>query len=180
MKPTNKFIGTMIIFFMTMLALTACSPEDGKDGKDGLDGQPGPMGNANVTLYEFEDTYNFAATSEFMFTCDSTIEDAENSLWQAFMVSASQEYYSYSIPGYGYQGNSFYRLALSILNQTELWIQKQSGPGEVYVKVRIFRILANNTGATNRTIGKLYNGYTEEEVRAMSYDEFANAFGLSD
>jgi hypothetical protein len=40
------------------VALTSCSPEDGKDGVDGIDGEqgiPGQDGNANVTSYLFED-----------------------------------------------------------------------------------------------------------------------------
>lgn len=53
MKTNLKFI--MIALFS--IALTSCSPEDGKDGVDGVDGEqgiPGQDGNANVTSYLFE------------------------------------------------------------------------------------------------------------------------------
>lgn len=182
MTTTNKFIGKMIFLFVGVLALTACSPEDGKDGLDGAQGPQGPMGNANVTLYEFEGTYNFANTSQFQFTCDSTVEEAENSLWQGFIVLASDERLSFSVPGYGTGSSTFYRLYVDIyFGRADIWIGRSTGPGETYNKVRIFRILANNTGAVNKTMSdiKLYNGYTEEEVRAMSYEEFVNAFELS-
>ncbi len=185
MKTTNKFIGTIIILFVTALAFTACSPEDGNDGKDGLDGQngaqgaQGPTGNANVTLYEFTEGYDFESTIEFIFTCDSSIEDAENSLWQTFLARETGNLYSVS--GYGYNNSTLYKSYLRIATGTSnIHIRKQTGPGEIYSKVRIFRILANNTGGTaNRTMGRLYNGYTEEEVKAMSYEEFVNAFELS-
>ena len=182
MKTTNKLIGKMIFLFVGVLAFTACSPEDGKDGQDGEQGVQGPTGNANVTLYEFEGTYNFANTSHFQFTCDSTVEEAENSLWQGFIVLASDEYLSFSVPGYGTSSSTFYRLYMdTYYGQADMWIERSTGPGETYSKIRIFRILANNTGAVNKTMGdiKLYNGYTEEEVRAMSYEEFVNAFELS-
>lgn len=179
METTNKFIRTIFMFFVTSLVFTSCSPEDGKDGEQG------PMGNANVTLYKFEGTYNFANTSFFWFYCESTIGDAENSLWQAFIVPSANERLSYSIPGYGADGGSFYRMHMQNEDSNNpgfaaISIRKQSGAGEVYNKVRIFRILANNTGATNKTIGKRYNGYTEEEVRAMSYEEFLNAFNITE
>ena len=53
MKSNLKFI--MIALFT--IALTSCSPEDGKDGIDGIDGQqgiPGQDGNANVSSYSFD------------------------------------------------------------------------------------------------------------------------------
>ena len=52
MKTNLKFI--MIALFT--LAITGCSPEDGKDGIDGIDGQqgiPGEDGNANISAYSF-------------------------------------------------------------------------------------------------------------------------------
>ncbi len=53
MKTNLKFI--MIALFT--VALTSCSPEDGKDGVDGMDGEqgiPGQDGNANVKTFLFE------------------------------------------------------------------------------------------------------------------------------
>lgn len=51
MKTNLKFI--MIALFT--LAITACSPEDGKDGIDGEQGIPGQDGNANVKSFLYED-----------------------------------------------------------------------------------------------------------------------------
>ena len=50
MKTNLKFI--MITLFT--IAITACSPEDGKDGTNGEQGIPGQDGNANVESYIFE------------------------------------------------------------------------------------------------------------------------------
>lgn len=50
MKTNFKFI----IVALFTLALTSCSPEDGKDGTNGEQGIPGEDGNANVTSYLFK------------------------------------------------------------------------------------------------------------------------------
>lgn len=88
MKTNLKFI--MIALFT--LAITACSPEDGKDGTDGVDGQqgiPGEEGNANVKTYVFENIALSAGNSNIFSLAELTQDIMDNGVVLGYLSNTN-------------------------------------------------------------------------------------------
>lgn len=192
MKKVNfQLITLLMVLFLGMTACTkdgAVGPAgkdgtdgmngadgtNGKDGEDGADGEDGEDGNANVRLYTFDAGYNWATTFEYSFECPSDQDTSVNSLWLAYIVNSSD--YVYNLPGKGTASATTYRCyRYDGSTMVNYYITVGEGPGETYEEVRIFRVYANIAG---RNINNIYNGFTEEEVRAMSYEAFCMNFHI--
>src|SRR5690606_27955120 len=78
---------------------------NGDDGQDGNDGEDDKAGNANVRVYHFTDgPYNLATEQDF--TCNSSADTSNNSLWPVYIFNGS---YIYPIPGHGPAGANIFR-----------------------------------------------------------------------
>lgn len=176
MTTTNKFIGKMIFLFVGVLAFTACSPEDGKDGEQG------PMGNANVIASDWITTSFPNNTTQGGFYIDDS--NITQQIVDSGVVLAYGKYnnseYNIALP-FAWNNKSYY--FLTHLGRVEFVGHSLNGITQNFTVITHVRYViippSVSGGVENKTINKLYNGYTEEELRAMSYDEFVNVFELS-
>lgn len=178
MTTTNKFIGKMIFLFAGVLVFTACSPEDGKDG---MQGPQGPMGNANVIASEWIDagfSSNALVSSFYIDDFNITQEIIDSGVILAYGKDPSGTIVS--IPFVHYETSYYFY----VNSPGEINFHGQSTDGNskdftIIEQVRYVIIPASTGGATTKIMNRLYNGYTEEELKAMSYDELVNVFNIS-
>ena len=90
MKTNLKFI--MIALFT--VALTSCSPEDGKDGADGEQGIPGQDGNANVKTYFFENIPVIVGQNEPFIVPGITQDIVDYGLVLGYITDIDDSWYS--------------------------------------------------------------------------------------
>lgn len=177
-----KTISNLLIVSLSVILFTSCTKEGpagpaGPTGAQGVQGATGPIGpqgitgNANVTQYTYDNTFDFGANLDFNLQVSTTLDTMNRSLWFVYLKYAGGFDYYYPMPGLGYNGSSYYRNTFyynASLNKVIHNITRVNGSGEVYSGIKIIRIYANSalvggrSGASSPVID--YTNY--EEVRS--------------
>lgn len=119
----------------------------GPAGPQGPQGPTGIAGTANVTQYTFANTYDFTNNIDFNLTINTTQDTMNQSAWFVYLKYNGVYEYHYSLPGYGYNGTSYYRSTyyynpsmLRVIHN----ITRLNGPGEIYSGAKVVRVYSNN------------------------------------
>jgi hypothetical protein len=158
-----KTISNFLIISLCVILFTSCQKEGpaGPAGVQGLQGATGPIGpqgidgNANVTQYTYDNTFDFSANMDFNLQLSTTLDTMNRSAWFVYLkYNGGFEYY-YSLPGFGYNGSTNYRntfyfnaSASKVIHN----ITRLTGPGEVYAGIKIIRIYATNITTGGRQV----------------------------
>jgi hypothetical protein len=127
----------------------------GSQGTAGAIGPTGQSGNANVMQYVFSSANGIdltgASPNNFVpLFLDASNDTLINSAWFAYMFKAGAWY---AIPGHGEGDASVYSFSYGYetqaLDTALFFIDRVSGPGEVYDLVKLVRIFASNDITTN-------------------------------
>jgi len=157
-----KTISSLLIISLFVILFTSCTKEGpaGSAGQAGATGVAGPIGpqgiagNANVTQYTYDNSFDFSANLDFNLQLSTTLDTMNRSLWFVYLkYNGGFEYY-YSLPGIGYNGSSYYRTTFYFnagTNKVIHNITRFNGPGEVYTGVKIIRVYANNVSTGGKT-----------------------------
>jgi hypothetical protein len=162
-----KTISSLLIIALCVILFTACQKEgpagpagpagvQGTQGPQGTQGAVGPQGisgNANVTQYTYDNSFDFSSNLDFNLQVSTTADTMNRSLWFVYLkYNGGFEYY-YPLPGLGYNGSSYYRSTFYFnagFNKVIHNITRVNGSGEIYSGVRIIRVYANNTTTGGR------------------------------
>ena len=170
-----KFLIASLFFIL----FTSCQKESpaGPTGAQGAQGAIGPQGitgNANVTQYTYDNTFDFGANLDFNLQVSTTLDTMNRSAWLVYLKYTGGFDYYYPMPGLGYNGSSYYRNTFyfnTSANKVIHNITRVNGSGEVYTGIKIIRIYANNVSVGGRSATSLpaldFTNY--EEVRSY-YD----------
>lgn len=153
---------SLVFLFSLTIILFACNKEGpagpagatGATGPQGNTGSQGTPGNANVVQYNYGNTYDFTTNSDFNLNVTTTAGTMNRSAWFVYLKYSGLNEYTYALPGYGYNGDSYYRSSYYFntgLNKVTHTITRLNGPGEIYSGAKIIRIYAN----TNQTGGRM-------------------------
>ncbi len=184
MITTNKFIGKMIFLFVGALAFTACSPEDGKDGIDGqqgAQGEQGPTGNANIIASQWIDA-DFSNNTDYSYFYIDAPDITQEIIDSGVILAYGKEPFGAIVSIPFVFGKASYYFAVEPSGRIIFIGSSTDGSNisfTIIEQVRYVIIPASTGGATTKIMNRLYNGYTEEELKAMSYDELVNVFNIS-
>ena len=143
----------------------------GPAGAAGAQGPTGVSGNANVMQYVLapvDANNNFTGLDLTLAAPDNWIgmilknqnDTTDVAAWFAYLYKGG---FWYSVPGHGESDASVYSFSYGIVDQvlpldsSVFFIDRVSGPGEVYDALRVVRILISNV-TTNSTRGSGKNG----------------------
>ena len=148
----------------------------GSTGAQGVQGATGPIGpqgiagNANVTQYTYDNSFDFGVNLDFNLQVSTTLDTMNRSLWFVYLKYTGGFEYYYALPGVGYNGSSYYRNTFYFntnANKVIHNITRVNGPGEVYAGIKIIRIYANNVlvGGRSAVLSPGIDFTNYEEVR---------------
>jgi hypothetical protein len=147
----------------------------GPQGATGPIGPQGIAGNANVTQYTYNNTFDFTANLDFNLQVSTTLDTMNRSLWFVYLKFNGVFEYYYSLPGFGYNGSTNYRNtfyynagAIKVIHNITLL----TGPGEVYSGIKIIRIYANTVTTGGRISTPLPN------IDFKKYEEVQRYYNL--
>ncbi len=177
-----KTISNFLIISLCVVLFTSCQKEgpagpagvqgtQGTQGTQGIQGAVGPQGisgNANVTQYTYDNSFDFSSNLDFNLQVSTTLDTMNRSLWFVYLkYNGGFEYY-YSLPGLGYNGSSYYRNTFyfnTSANKVIHNITRVNGSGEVYTGIKIIRVYANNNTTGGRQLLPPINFLQYETVR---------------
>jgi hypothetical protein len=153
MKNLKQFFTTTLI----IAVFASCTKEGpqgpagpaGPAGNAGVAGPTGPQGiagNANVTQYSYG-ALDFENNAQLDLMVSTTADTMNRSLWFVYISFMGGNEYFYSMPGFGYGAQTYYRNSFYFntgLNKVIHSINKVSGNGEIYSGAKIIRVYANN------------------------------------
>lgn len=130
MKAITKALTVMGLGLL--ISISACKKEAGPTGPAGKDG------NANVVLYKFAGN-DFSVNSDIAKNVSMSADSFDQYVWLTYLKRDAIN--TYSIPGYGFTGNSEYRIFFNYdASPVEIYISRASGPGEAYDSIKIVGI----------------------------------------
>jgi hypothetical protein len=115
-----KTISNLLIISLCVVLFTSCQKEGpagpaGVQGLQGVTGATGPIGpqgiagNANVTQYTYDNTFDFSANLDFNLQVSTTLDTMNRSAWFVYLKYIGGFEYYYPLPGFGYNGSTNYR-----------------------------------------------------------------------
>jgi Collagen triple helix repeat (20 copies) len=142
----------------------------GPAGPAGPQGPAGISGNANVTQYTYTNALDFNANLDFNLYVNTTQDTMNRSAWFVYIKYSGAYEYHYSLPGYGYNGDTYYRTTYyynSQLQRVVHNITRLNGPGEQYSGAKIIRVYSNSSQTGGRMAPPSVDMTNYEAVRAF-------------
>lgn len=131
--------------------------QDGPQGPEGPQGEPGEDGNANVTLYIFDEhAFSSQSPSVGLGIDDVSLTEWTESAWFVYLVGNPEcpAVCRFHVPGLGspYEAEtSFYNASdhLGSGDQVVVLVTLESGPGETYDNIHVVRVDVSNVEFPN-------------------------------